>query len=86
VTPVAPTQAPVDPADAPTDAPPAVPTEAEPENAWEVVTETQADSAIRMSAFLDGEIGYWGGQGATGQARYTTDGGATWTLADTSGG
>lgn len=54
---------------------------------WNVVLQTEVDQAIRMGAFLDDQTGYWGGVGGdAGRVHYTTDGGQTWTLAETSGG
>ena len=40
-----------------------------------------------MAAFFDQTFGITGGgSGASGKAHYSTDGGQTWTMADTSGG
>ncbi len=40
----------------------------------------------RMAAFLNDSIGFSGGAGDIGKARYTSDGGKNWAQADTSGG
>jgi hypothetical protein len=39
-----------------------------------------------MAAFLNENFGIIGGAGDVGKARYTSDGGKTWTVADSSGG
>jgi photosystem II stability/assembly factor-like uncharacterized protein len=41
---------------------------------------------VRMAAFLDAQVGFTGGAGDAGKVHYTTDGGQTWTLAESSGG
>jgi hypothetical protein len=75
----------------PTDVPPvptepsAVPTE-EPQAQWEVILEKRVDQPARITAFLDETFGVTGGAGGAGRAHYTTDGGQTWTLAESSGG
>jgi hypothetical protein len=57
------------------------------DDAWKVVVpQTLFDEKLRIAAFLNEEFGFNGGAGDIGKARYTTDGGKTWTQADTSGG
>jgi photosystem II stability/assembly factor-like uncharacterized protein len=82
--PAAPTQVPVEPTAAavPTQAP----TQAAAESLWEVVRETRVEQPVRMAAFLDETFGLTGGANYEGRAHYTTDGGQTWTMAETSSG
>jgi hypothetical protein len=76
---------PTDVPPAPTE-PPVVPTE-EPQAQWVVILEKRVEHPVRMAAFLDEAFGVTGGgSGAAGKAQYSTDGGQTWTMADTSGG
>ena len=65
--------------------PPVEPTE-EPQAQWEVVLQTKPEQFVRMAAFLDETFGVTGGADSAGKAHYTTDGGQTWTMADSSGG
>jgi hypothetical protein len=44
------------------------------------------EQPMRMAAFLDDKVGFTGGEADAGRAHYTTDGGATWTMAETSTG
>jgi photosystem II stability/assembly factor-like uncharacterized protein len=67
----------------PTEAP-VVPTE-EPK-AWEVVLQTKVEQPVRIAAFLDETFGVTGGATGAGKTHYTTDGGATRTMAESSGG
>jgi hypothetical protein len=54
---------------------------------WKVVTpQTKAGEKMRMAAFHDENFGITGGAGDVGKAHYTSDGGKTWTIADSSGG
>ena len=54
---------------------------------WKVVIpETMFGEKVRMAAFLDESFGITGGAGDVGKASYTSDGGKTWTTADSSGG
>ncbi len=54
---------------------------------WKVVLpNTNFGDKWRMAAFLDENFGITGGAGDVGKARYTSDGGKTWTTADSSGG
>jgi hypothetical protein len=54
---------------------------------WKVVLpKTNVGEKWRMAAFLDKDFGLTGGAGDVGKARYTLDGGKTWTTADSSGG
>ena len=76
----------------PTDVPPTptetpvVPTE-EPQAQWEVILKKRLEQPVRMAAFFDETFGVTGGgSGAAGKAQYSTDGGQTWSMADTSGG
>ena len=78
---------------APTEPPPAateppadkVPTE-EVSGSWEAVLDLEVEQTLRMAAFLDARVGYTGGEATEGRAHYTTDGGQTWTMAESSGG
>jgi photosystem II stability/assembly factor-like uncharacterized protein len=83
-TPAAAPPPPTDVPPAPTE-PPVVPTE-EPQAQWEVVLQTKVEQPVRMTAFLDETFGVTGGATGAGKAHYTTDGGETWTMAETSGG
>jgi len=51
-----------------------------------VLPQTNVGDKWRMAAFLDNNFGLTGGAGDPGKARYTLDGGKTWTVADSSGG
>jgi hypothetical protein len=54
---------------------------------WKVVIpQTLFAEKMRMAAFLDEKFGIMGGAGDPGKAHYTTDGGKTWAVADSSGG
>ena len=54
---------------------------------WKVVVpQTNFGEKLRVAAFHDGNFGITGGAGDVGKAHYTTDGGKTWALADSSGG
>ena len=54
---------------------------------WKVILpKTNVGDKWRMAAFLDENFGLTGGAGDAGKARYTSDGGKTWTVADSSGG
>lgn len=58
-----------------------------PQGQWKVVIpKTNVGEKWRMAAFLNENIGLTGGAGDVGKARYTSDGGKTWTAADSSGG
>jgi len=52
----------------------------------EVVPQTLFAEKLRIAAFLDENFGLNGGAGDIGKARYTSDGGKTWTQVDSSGG
>jgi hypothetical protein len=67
--------------------PPAgVPT-VEPQTQWKVVVpQTLFAEKLRIAAFLNENFGITGGAGDVGKASYTSDGGKTWTTADSSGG
>jgi photosystem II stability/assembly factor-like uncharacterized protein len=53
---------------------------------WESVLDLEVEQSLRMAAFLDDKVGYTGGEGSDGRAHYTTDGGQTWTMVESSGG
>jgi hypothetical protein len=54
---------------------------------WKVVIpDTLFAEKMRMAAFSDEKFGIMGGAGDPGKAHYTSDGGKTWTVADSSGG
>jgi hypothetical protein len=84
--PADPTQVPVEPTAQPTAAPTAVPTEEQSVSRWEEVARVAATQPVRMSAFLNETFGFTGGATGAGKIHYTTDGGATWTMAESSGG
>jgi hypothetical protein len=65
--------------------PPPTPTE-EPKALWEEVVRVEVEQEVRVAAFVDETFGLTGGAGEPGRVHYATDGGQTWTLADTSGG
>lgn len=51
---------------------------------WEIVLEKRIEQPLRIAAFLDETFGLTGGPSEPGMAHYTTDGGQTWTMADSS--
>lgn len=53
---------------------------------WKIVRQVRVKQPTRMAAFLDESFGVTGGAGDQGKVHYTTDGGQTWTLAESSGG
>ncbi len=54
---------------------------------WKVVIpETLFAEKMRMAAFLNEKFGIMGGAGDPGKAHYSSDGGKTWAVADSSGG
>jgi hypothetical protein len=70
---------------APTE-PAVVPLE-KPQAQWKVVIpQTLFAEKMRMASFLDEKSGFMGGAGDPGKAHYTSDGGKTWAVADSSGG
>jgi hypothetical protein len=79
-----PAASPPSPTELPTDT--ASPTQAEDTGPWEVVLQIKVQEGTRMAAFLDDKTGFMGGTGDPGKAHYTTDGGQTWTLAESSDG
>jgi hypothetical protein len=52
---------------------------------WEIVLQREIAQPMRVAAFLDGGFGVTGGPSDPGRAHYTTDGGQTWTMAESSG-
>jgi hypothetical protein len=69
-----------------TQPPTGVPTEKS-QAQWKVVIpQTLFADKLRMAAFLNENFGLTGGAGDVGKAKYTSDGGKTWTTADSSGG
>jgi hypothetical protein len=78
------TPSPTDVPPTPTEPPP-TPTE-EPQAQWQVILQERVEQPVRMAAFLDETFGVTGGANVNGRAHYTTDGGQTWTMADSSGG
>ena len=66
---------------------PAVVPTVEPQSQWEVVVpQPKVGEKLRMAAFFNESFGLTGGAGDVGKASYTSDGGQTWTMADSSGG
>jgi len=63
-----------------------VPTPAEDASPWEVVLQTRVSHPVRMVAFLDETSGLTVGPFTAGKARYTTDAGQTWAMAESSDG
>ena len=51
---------------------------------WEVVLQTTVEHPVRMAAFFDETSGLTGGPDEAGKAHYTTDGGQSWAMADSS--
>jgi photosystem II stability/assembly factor-like uncharacterized protein len=64
----------------------AVPTAAEQQRRWETVLQTKVTQPVRMAAFLDETFGLTGGADSAGRAHVTTDGGQSWTMAESSRG
>jgi len=52
---------------------------------WKIVLQREIEQPMRVAAFLDGGFGVTGGPSDPGRAHYTTDGGETWTMAESSG-
>jgi photosystem II stability/assembly factor-like uncharacterized protein len=65
---------------------PAVSAPVVPKGEWQVAFQTKVEQPVRMAAFLDETFGVTGGATGAGKTHYTTDGGETWTMAETSGG
>ena len=60
---------------------------AAPQAQWEVVVpQKNVGDKLRVAAFHDMNFGVTGGAGDVGKAHYSSDGGQTWTTADSSGG
>lgn len=53
---------------------------------WELIVQTEVKQPTRMAAFLNDKFGITGGFSGEGKAHYTTDGGNTWKMAESSGG
>jgi hypothetical protein len=53
---------------------------------WQIVLEMQVEQPVRMAAFLDESFGLTGGADRAGQAYFTTDGGQTWAMSESSSG
>lgn len=54
---------------------------------WKVVEPAPKPAEkMRMAAFLNTSFGLSGGAGDVGKAHLTSDGGQTWSIADSSGG
>ena len=51
---------------------------------WKIVLQKEIEQPMRVAAFLDGSFGITGGPSDPGRAHYTTDGGETWTMAESS--
>ncbi len=51
---------------------------------WQVTLQTHIVQPMRYAAFLDGSYGLTGGPSEAGRAQVTTDGGQTWSMAETS--
>jgi hypothetical protein len=62
------------------------PTQAENAGPWHVVLQRDIEQPLRIAAFLDDSFGLTGGSADVGRAHVTTDGGQTWTLAESSEG
>jgi hypothetical protein len=62
------------------------PTEKSPAQWKVVIPQTLFAEKMRMAAFRDEKFGIMGGAGDPGKAHYTSDGGKTWAVADSSGG
>lgn len=63
-----------------------IPTQMGDTSLWEVVLQTEVEQPMRVAVFLDGSFGLTGGSADVGRANVTTDGGQTWTLAESSAG
>jgi photosystem II stability/assembly factor-like uncharacterized protein len=64
----------------------AIPTQAESADSWKVVLQRDIEQPMRIAIFLDETFGLTGGSADVGRAHVTTDGGQTWTLAESSEG
>jgi hypothetical protein len=62
----------------------ATPSTAQDSGPWEIVLQKNIEQPMRIAAFLDGSFGVTGGPSDPGRAHYTTDGGVTWTMAESS--
>jgi hypothetical protein len=51
-----------------------------------VIPETLFAEKMRVAAFFDEKIGLMGGAGDPGKAHYSSDGGKSWAVSDSSGG
>ena len=60
------------------------PAEAQGDGPWEVILQREIEQPMRVAAFLGGDFGVTGGPSDPGRAHYTTDGGQTWTMAESS--
>ena len=60
------------------------PTEVRDGGPWEIVLQREIAQPMRVAAFLDSAFGITGGPSDAGKAHYTTDGGKTWTSAESS--
>jgi len=63
----------------------ATPDTAQDTHPWEIVLQREIEQPMRVAAFLAGDFGVTGGPSDPGRAHYTTDGGETWTMAESSG-
>jgi photosystem II stability/assembly factor-like uncharacterized protein len=64
----------------------AIPTQVESAGPWQIVLQKEIEQPMRIAAFLDETFGLTGGPADVGRANVTTDGGQTWTLAQSSAG
>lgn len=62
------------------------PTQVENADLWQLVLQRDIEQPMRIAAFLDESFGLTGGSADVGRAHVTTDGGQTWTLAESSEG
>jgi hypothetical protein len=51
-------------------------------SSWELVFQRETAEPVRIAAFLDGRFGVTGGPSEAGKARFTADGGLSWSPSD----
>jgi photosystem II stability/assembly factor-like uncharacterized protein len=64
----------------------AIPTQEDSASPWQIVLQKEIEQPMRIAAFIDESFGLTGGPADVGRANVTTDGGRTWTLAESSAG
>ena len=62
------------------------PEEAVPQDAWQMIIESEVPQPVRMAGFMNESFGITGGATGAGKTHYSNDGGETWTMSEGSGG